>query len=150
MIIVSIRVQATCVVIVTKPDANAHIDQNVFPVTSPELSTISSTAVSISILVRRSAITAVTPMRVLMAAAMKIVLRTPKIGRSTNPATNVPKIAPARLQAYSFVTERESCPSELSKAEDRTGNVAPMRVVGRSSNKHDKTNRQTLNIKKPG
>ena len=36
---------------------------------------------------------------VLIAAAIRIVARIPKTGRSTNPATTVPKIAPARLQA---------------------------------------------------
>jgi hypothetical protein len=48
---------------------------------------------------RRSASIAVTPMMMFIAAAIRIVVRTPRVGNRTKPATNVPNIAPARLQA---------------------------------------------------
>lgn len=65
----------------------------------------------------------------------------PMLPMRTNPASSVPKIAPAVLVAYSRLT-RAPRPCWLS-SEDLTtmGSVAPMSVVGTSSTMNDKMKR---------
>src|SRR6185503_4801829 len=100
MIIVRTRVQETCVLIVTNPEANAAKAQNAL-LSTAALGSSTSTEDSLTEadVVRRCKKIAVTPTTTLIAAATVIVLRTPRTGSNTNPAARVPMIAPARLHA---------------------------------------------------
>src|SRR5258705_1187245 len=141
MIIASIRVQATCVLMVTKPEASAQKSQKLrvrYALACRRLtndstldprktrptkpldklnrigdlgrlrcndsdsrggSVAADEGLSDCKSARRSASTAVTPMMMFIAAAIRIVVRTPMAGNRTKPAINAPSIAPARLQA---------------------------------------------------
>src|SRR5262249_16526217 len=97
MIIVSTRVHATCVLIVTKPDAKATSNHN------DELPNSTFWGAGVTLFtdgptrVRRWRVKAIKPTMILITAAMTIVARTPNDGNNTNPAMSVPRIAPARL-----------------------------------------------------
>src|SRR6266404_4990215 len=144
MIIANIRVQATCALMVTKPEASAqksqklrvryalacrrltkdstwdprktrpakpldklkhigHFRRQRISVDDGSDSIGGSVTPEMDFLTwnsaRRSASIAVTPMMMFIAAVIRIVVRTPRLGNRTKPATNVPNIAPARLHA---------------------------------------------------
>src|SRR5215217_5801465 len=97
MIIVRMRVQETCVLIVTKPEASAAKSQKLLDVEIDRSTwTTGASFTAVDIVLRCKEI-ATTPTTILSTAATAIVLRTPSNGSSTNPATSVPRIAPARL-----------------------------------------------------
>ena len=97
MIIVRMRVQETCVLIVTKPEANAAKAQNgALSVVALDASTSTLTEVAC---VRRCKTIAITPTTILIVAATAIVVLRPMTGNNTKPAARVPRIAPARLHA---------------------------------------------------
>src|SRR6267378_66593 len=134
MIIASIRVQATCVLMVTKPEASAQKSQKLcvrYALACRRLtkdstwdprktrptkrldklkhighfrrpciwagddsdsrggSITADEGVSDCKAARRAASIAVTPMMMFIAAAIRIVVRTPRVGNRTKPATNV-------------------------------------------------------------
>src|SRR5215510_2837350 len=149
MIIVSTRVHETCVPIVTKPATSAAKNQNPRP-SIIESSAAISVATSTFDWALRCKKIAITPTMIFSAAATAIVVRTPSHGSNTNPAASVPRIAPARLHAYSLVTEFESLPDDLTIATARTGNVAPINVVGTSRTTPERKKRQRLKVKYPG
>src|SRR6185436_9264047 len=149
MTIVRTRVHETCVPIVTKPETSAAKNQNPPPSsTTTESSTFTATFVCDCAL--RCKRIAITPTIILSEAATAIVVRTPSHGSNTNPAASVPRIAPARLHAYSLVTEFESLPEDRTSAAASTGNVAPINVVGTSNTTLESAKRQRLKVKYPG
>src|SRR5689334_7161178 len=150
MIIVRMRVHATCVLIVTKPDASAANNQKrELSIVETDCSTSSGVS-SVAAVVLRCKVMATTPTNTFSTAATAIVLRTPSNGSNTNPATSVPSIAPTKLHAYSLVIAFESLAGKRTSAAASTGRVAPINVVGISRTKPDSVKRHKLKLKYPG